>query len=640
MPEPKEKSENYSNFGGINQKTSPYITSPIEFLQLQNFDFRIKGSLASFAGSTLWGFAHTTAAFNAIYGIGAYSRQSSLIIGSFNYSLIAADSYQVFDITGGTFNPFYTNLYPASQQWQFQEGTYYFGSNGGDMFTYTGASPAIQYGLPAPYLALNQYRGLGTGGLSGPLNIYFAYVRNDGLYGPAIVGYSIAAQGWSQVVFQVPTLPPLSGISFGSFGISGIQIWVELNGQQIYANSTVTPLTSVSFSVGMSFPSYNDGTGIYSALEPQPEFYFGTFLYGFNDGNGASGPPGIGGVNNPSAMAIYANQLFCGSFLLAPDDVWYSQIGNYEKHDVDGFLSVKENDGDFVSCIIPYYTELILFKTTSSHILSGADPSTFVLIEATSEYGCVGPRAACVWQQNLWFLDKKGIAIFNGAATSIISVPVENYFLRMNLNAAFSCAYMLHVKSRSEIWTAIPIDGSSYANIVIIYDYVGNCWSTRTINEPATYFARIKAPNGGYGGIVTPDKPPALPGQPDNVFEGGASGNIYYFGNSLTSDYIGSMTCMLQSRFINAGHSVEQQFRRLYLDVTIPQGSTQIFPINFYSNQGTTPVLSTTMVLSSFQNRIDFGIPARDLSVQIFYSGGQFIQINGFTIEYRFQRSV
>ena len=52
MSNPKLKSENYQNFGGINSKASPYLTSPIEFLDIINFDFQTPGSLCERWGST------------------------------------------------------------------------------------------------------------------------------------------------------------------------------------------------------------------------------------------------------------------------------------------------------------------------------------------------------------------------------------------------------------------------------------------------------------------------------------------------------------------------------------------------------------------------------------------------------------
>jgi hypothetical protein len=52
MSNPKFKVENYSNLGGINSKFSPHLTSPLEFLDIKNFDFQTPGELSQRWGTT------------------------------------------------------------------------------------------------------------------------------------------------------------------------------------------------------------------------------------------------------------------------------------------------------------------------------------------------------------------------------------------------------------------------------------------------------------------------------------------------------------------------------------------------------------------------------------------------------------
>jgi hypothetical protein len=48
----KLKVENYSNFGGINSKFSPHLTTPMEFMDIKNYDFQTPGSLTQRWGAT------------------------------------------------------------------------------------------------------------------------------------------------------------------------------------------------------------------------------------------------------------------------------------------------------------------------------------------------------------------------------------------------------------------------------------------------------------------------------------------------------------------------------------------------------------------------------------------------------------
>lgn len=50
----KSKSENYINLGGINNKYSPYVLAPPEFLSIINYDFQTPGSLTQRWGSTMY----------------------------------------------------------------------------------------------------------------------------------------------------------------------------------------------------------------------------------------------------------------------------------------------------------------------------------------------------------------------------------------------------------------------------------------------------------------------------------------------------------------------------------------------------------------------------------------------------------
>ena len=330
--------------------------------------------------------------------------------------------------------------------------------------------------------------------------------------------------------------------------------------------------------------------------------------------------PPLGPVN-PSPLEAYNSQLFMSGFVNNPSTVWYSNIGEFEKRDPENFFLVGDDDGDIVSNLISYFTQLIIFKVNSTWMLSGQDLANLSLVQATDQYGCLSNNSACVFEQKLWFLDRKGICEFNGANTRIVSNKIEPIFRRINISAARITAAMSHVKSRNQVWCDFPIDGSNYNNMRAVYDYLADAWTTVPIDQTTCLTKESKS--------YTLSLP----------FFGNYSGMIYQYGQSLTLNNGVGPTHVIQTRFIHdMGHSVEKQFRRLYVDALIPSGSTQTWVANFYTNQGSTAAMSMTLVLSDFQRRFDFGLPAADMSIEFIYSGGQFLQLNGYTIEYRFQR--
>lgn len=592
-------------------------------------DFTTVGSLTNFPGLTAYTGVSGLSLNNKVTGIADVS--DSLGTGTVLLETSKLGAYTNVKV--------YNSLWAGSTlNYSFTRANYLYGSNGYDFFFYDpyfdpSVQSTFQYGLPKPYFLGYTSSSFGsTGGLSGALTVYFAFGRFDNLNGP-VSYFSAMLAGVSAIAFNAPTLQIAagSGVSYGSFGISLMNVWYTLNG------STPKRL-STSFTVGPTFTITDQFTN-YATHADQPEDYFGTYLYGA--GNGASfattSPSTI--QYNPSCIETFNNQLFAGGFNPAflinplagsvtkdsfdPDTVSYSQIGNYEKHDNDGFFSVRKGDGDIVSCIKAYFTDLLIFKVNSAHILSGDNPDNFVLREATSQYGCLSANGACIFEQKLWFLDKKGIAEFNGANTQIISQKVEKIFLRMNITAARNCGYMIHVKERNEVWCAIPIDGATTNNVIIIYDYVAQAWTTKSTSNL----------NAIYPTIDRTSK--------QKVYFGFTAGNFTFLDTAVGETMTGGDTMVIQSRFIgDLGHSVEKMFRRLYLDASITPGVTYNIALNFYTNQGASAAYSTTMTLNGFQNRIDFGLSSRDLSVEMIYSGGQYLKINGYTIEYRFQRAV
>lgn len=679
MPYPKLKSENYSNLQGLNQKVSQYITNQAEFLKLQNMDAQNPGALTSVPGTTQFLSVGTTGVINGIGSFFDYGLTYSG--GSPTYNIFATTQFDFGNITNNTYLSIYSFLFQKNPNpFTFANYNLFYSANQYDFFVYPSVTLSVgvtvisglttivenpysnyslarQYSLPKPlWGAVGDLGGVTTTGLTGTILLYSSFVRADGYVGPAS-GITLTMSGQLYIRLFGPTFPITAGITttlgFSNFDIVGTRVWMQyLAGNQSTAYPFLNGFAGASGPYGpfsdMLLTSYGT-TFILSSLgatecflnDPNagigfigqdanfaingiadPDFYIGSFLFG-NQGDTGFSPNVPVQPSNPAVLAQYANFLFMGGFLNSPDTVWYSRVGEFEKRDVDAFFDVRSNDGDIVTNLTSFFTQLVIFKINSTSVLSGTDPDTFTLSTVSDQYGCLSPNASAVFEQRLWYLDKKGIIEYNGANVQCVSNKVEPYFKRLNVVAARTVASMVHIKSENKVRTMIPIDGATYANLCIDYDYLANFWTTRTISNASA----LAITNVGVSNQVT--------------LYGDASGMVYSYGQSLLSDNGHAFTCQLQSRFISdLGNSVEKLFRRLYLDASVPTGSTYNFLVNFYTNQGTTPALSTTMVLSSFQNRIDYGLSAKDLSVEIIYSGGQALKINGFTIEYRFQRAV
>lgn len=656
--EPIRKHEYYAQIGGVNLKSSKYVTSDNECLNIKNLDFDTLGSLSSVPGYTQFLTTGATSPITGLVdffaGVPTYRIANSVTYtqpaGAFTYQVIATTRHYAANISANSVSTFYSYLYADKDNpFSFavaQNRTY--GANQYDFFTYpqiggTGINSyqgytnnGLQYSLPAPQFdvgVLNFVSGVSNAsGVSGIISLAASFVRGDGLVGPAAFAtfgpVGGAAYGFTTFIvrnagFFSPnyngdgsTFFGSWGFTLGSFNIVGMYFWFNYSGDDPTRRTSAFYLNTSAIGTTIQI---NPSSGSYpaDAEEPVPNALLGSFIDPDVYLSTATRP------FNPSTIAVFKNQLFMGGFLSDRSRIWVSEIGQYELRDPESSFLFRDNDGDIVSCLMPYYTQLVIFKNNSIGLLSGDDPGNFDVDEVSTQYGCISSAGACVWEQRLWFLDKEGIAEFNGANTKIVSDKVDEIFRRMNVVAAQKTASMVYLKERNQVWTYIPVDGSETNNIAVIYDHLIDSWTFKDVSRgtAAAVLSRgTTHPIAHYGDF---------------------SGMIYNFSPTFLLNNGSAVTYVIQSKFIrDIGNSDQKMNRRLWLDATVPPGCTYNFEVNFYKDQGTTPALRTTMTLSEFQDRIDFPLSAKSISVEFIHVGTSFLQINGFTIGDRFLRAV
>lgn len=322
----------------------------------------------------------------------------------------------------------------------------------------------------------------------------------------------------------------------------------------------------------------------------------------------------------PQMIETYANRLFFAGMTNQPSTAWFSEFNEPEHFEADWNFDVRLNDGEPVTAMKAYNGTLLFFKQTSFHVLTGDSPDTFVLTQVTGEYGCLGNRAVCEFEDQLVFLDRKGVILYNGANIDIISTKIDPIFARMNIPACYDNASIIYDKPRNQILIYIPVDGSTQANLTVVYDIVSKAWTTYTgLKVASTALAT--------GGLSQ-----------QSVFFGGYSGLVSYYGQSFMADNGVGFTCLAQSPFISdMGNSITKLYRRLFTDST-PQGNSSAVTVNFRQDYGSSIVLSATFMQTPFQSRLDFGIPAKSLSIEYVMGSTHNMSLHGFVLEDRFLR--
>lgn len=585
MSDDKFKSEHYQLLAGINAKTSDYLNGPLNMRDIVNMNFVNTGALTKRPGTGLYAGATVIGKITGGVDFQRLNGASYVVVSANTNVYTLTSSFNVFK-SGVLNNAIFDFVVFVDRL---------FGGNGQDFFKFDGTN-VQPFSLPfgdSGFGAGGSVGGSLTSGVTGIFTLAYGYVNDRGYYGPASQGITVVIDG------STKNSASYSGLTYmANYGISYIALYRTSNGGVDLAGTTLIPIANVV--AGATFT--DTGFPLTDLLASDALFF----------------------TLAPKYLEIYNNQLFMGGFSGFLSTVFWSDIGEPESIQPDFNAEFRTNDGDKVTGLKTYNGSLIVSKNLSFHRVTGDDPSNFLLQEISDQYGCLSNRTLIVYEDTIWFLDSKGIVEYNGANIKIISNEVEPTFKSMNVDAAIDNACGLHVRDANEIWFAIPINGSTVNNCIVVYDYLVKSWTTYK-GLAVSHFMLAR----GSLGKISP-------------FFGSYSGSISYFSASMMSDNGSAVTCMFKPPFLAAqGQTNEQQYRRFYLDVNPVLGVTQPITINLRSDYGSTIQVTRTMYQSPFQSRIDFGIPARSIQPEVIHASATLgFVVNGYAFVYRPQRDV
>lgn len=575
----KNKTEIYQLQGGINTKASQYDTQDNEALDLVNMNFFVPGSYQKRPGTHYYLGATVAGRIGGLYEFERLNGASYLIATANTNAYVVTTSFSSFRsglLNNGIFDflTFVDRL---------------FMGNGTNYFKYDGTNSSF-YSLP-PGLSTGigfTIQPAAGGGLSGTYLAGYGYQNDRGYYGPSSPGVTVVLDGIvnGSIDYVGLVTPP-------GFGILSVVFYRSAVDQVNMYGTTQVPAGTATFI---------DNAPI--STRPQPPYIWFTMA--------------------PKYIETFNNQVFMAGISSALSTAYWSDIGEPEGVQPQSFAEFRTNDGDMITGLKTYNTQLVVTKLRSIHRVVGEDPTNFTLQEITDQYGCVSNQAIAVYNNIMLFLDPKGIGLYDGARVNIISNRVEPTFISMNAFAARDNAVARHYRKYNEIWFAIPCNGATTNNCVVVYDYLSDSFTTYDGFNPST-LALASAT------LTTRE-----------MFYGSYTGSIAYFGSTFYGDLGQAFTCYIKTRYLSPmGHSTTQQFRRFFLDVDPVLGVTQPIDVVFVQDFGNTVGFQDVMYQSPFQSRIDFGVPAKSISVEMSHVSATLpFKVNGYTIESRYQRSV
>lgn len=256
-----------------------------------------------------------------------------------------------------------------------------------------------------------------------------------------------------------------------------------VKGQTRFYRSTTTPLQV--FAHGTNIYSVNDGTGATTSIASSlngsaTDYQFGSvnnlllWVNGFDnikkwDGSTTSdlgGTPGIG-----KSIALHKNRVFVLS-ATDPNLLKFSDAADYEVFQSTSFLYVPSPKfQDPGVGIISFQDNLVTFTRNNKYILQGSDLASFVLREATSKKGAVGPLAIDRDDSYIYFLSDDGLNRFNGGVDELLSEKVDPII--QSISDKSKCRVHVH-DNKVYIYYGVASDANS--TNCLIYDIKYKQW--------------------------------------------------------------------------------------------------------------------------------------------------------------------
>lgn len=696
----KLKAEKYQGLGGINAKFSPYITGPLEFLDIQNMDFQMPGALTQRWGSTMYVGQTLPGAVTSLFEFSRLNGSSYVIFGSTGSLYFGATTGQS---QGASFlgQSLYTNsrlrfdnvawsgasgvyvatvnvLYYGDGSQQIGNGTtvtisgqtlsgnvtsyaalnnYLFGANGsqfykfdGASFSFVGSPPMLPSGIASSPAINNSASSSDIGvGATGSYLFYGSFVNSRGFEGQiwplSSVNASTAAAASLGGTFigsiqQMIMIPP-------AYDISSVNIYSYWHGTTVLTVSDSATWLSRPYVFQRNVPI--SGLTLYQSVTCL-QVNLGSTLGGITYliGNVGALPDTTTNTYYPVgfSMSISAFNLV-NNIQVTPYIPQYCAIYQNRLF-LSGFSSapsivVFSDTGEPEGYPLSNNFEV---RTNDSDVITGmiSYQSRMYFFKKNSFHALSGDN------NNNFVLQEvtHQYGALNNRCIVLYDEVEKIMFLDRKGLMVFNGAQTTHASIKMQpifmrmnysaaITQACMVHDKLRSQVLCAIPIDGS--SINNITIIYDYVANSWTTQKG----VAPSILARIQGRnnTENAFYGSYSGMIQWYGASFTSDSGVGFTCYIKSRFDHEmGDTIQKQYRRFYMNMD-PPSATLSMPINFYQDYGTSIVLSSTYVIGVFQNRLEYGISAKSLAFEI-YSAAQSVplRVYGYSLEERMQRKV
>jgi hypothetical protein len=220
--------------------------------------------------------------------------------------------------------------------------------------------------------------------------------------------------------------------------------------------------------------------------------------------------------NTPKAGALavmaVSNRLVAGRFLSttggptgaadtsSPSHVYFSDPGLPETWTANNFIQVTPGDGETVQAVVAWRELIFIFKETKFFVVYGESVAgdgnpIFDYRAVDTGVGLASPRAVCVSEQGVFFMDRTGVYITSGGEPTKVSSLIDPIFKggsssfylggELDHNSITDCAMAYH---EGRVYLSFPI--SDEEGRTLVFDPFADWWSLWDL--PSSAFVSFK----------------------------------------------------------------------------------------------------------------------------------------------------
>ena len=180
------------------------------------------------------------------------------------------------------------------------------------------------------------------------------------------------------------------------------------------------------------------------------------------------------------------NALYIGNRVWVPvgDSVHVSDYLNYTRTTLMSQLRINQGSEDKLVALHPFdENTIIAFKESSIYGIKNIydNLADMALTEMSRSYGCIAAKSVATVGKDIWFLDRSGVrslAVTESGKVQGVDKPVSDAIQplidRINWSSAGKAVAAYH---NNRYFIAVPIDGATENNAILVYDFQTNTWS-------------------------------------------------------------------------------------------------------------------------------------------------------------------